>query len=68
LRYVLLYAFALLQPPDRFNNVFKDYTDCLGLNYSFVVGHPVAGGFEIRIEDLVRTLDIVSQVRTVSLV
>jgi len=57
-----------LQPPNRFNNVFKDYTDCLGLNYSFVVGNPVAGGFEIRIEDLVRTLDMVSQVWTISLV
>jgi len=57
-----------LQPPDRFNNVFKDYTDCLGLNYSFVVGNPVTGGFEIRIEDLARTLDMVSHVRVVSLV
>ncbi len=49
-----------LQSPSRFNNVFKDYTDCLGLKYSFVVGRQVNNGFEISIEDLARTLDKVS--------
>lgn len=48
-----------LQPPYRFNNVFKDYTDCLGLRYGFVVGQQVANGFEINIEDLARTLDMI---------
>ena len=48
-----------LQPPYRFNNVFKDYTDCLGLKYAFVVGQQVTNGFEISIEDLARTLDII---------
>jgi capsular polysaccharide biosynthesis protein len=46
-----------LQPPYRFNNVHKDYADCLGLRYSFVVGKQVGHGFEINIEDLARTLD-----------
>jgi len=49
-----------LQSPYRFNNVFKDYTDCLGLKYSFVVGKQVSNGFEISIEDLARTLDLIS--------
>jgi hypothetical protein len=49
-----------LQPPYRFNNVYKDYTDCLGLKYSFVVGKQVANGFEINIQDLARTLDAIS--------
>lgn len=49
-----------LQPPYRFNNVYKDYTDCLGLKYSFVVGKQVADGFEISIEDLAKTLDKVN--------
>ncbi len=46
-----------LQPPYRFNNVYKDYTDCLGMKYAFVVGKEVADGFEINLEDLARTLD-----------
>uniref|UniRef100_A0A832H426 Glycosyltransferase family 61 protein n=1 Tax=Oscillatoriales cyanobacterium SpSt-402 TaxID=2282168 RepID=A0A832H426_9CYAN len=46
-----------LQPPFRFNNVYKDYTDCLGANYAFVVGQSVGDGFEIAIDDLARTLD-----------
>lgn len=46
-----------LQPPYRFNNVYKDYTDCLGLKYSFVVGKQVVNGFKVSIEDLARTLD-----------
>lgn len=48
-----------LQPPYRFNNVYKDYTDCLGLKYGFIVGKQVADGFEISIEDLARTLDAI---------
>lgn len=46
-----------LQPPDRFNNVHKDYTDCLDMNYAFVVGNPEPNGFSINIEDLAKTLD-----------
>jgi hypothetical protein len=46
-----------LQPPYRFGNLFKDYTDCLGLRYSFVVGTQIANGFKIDIEELARTLD-----------
>ena len=49
-----------LQPPYRFNSVFKDYTDCLELNYAFVVGREVEGGFEIDLNDLEKTLDKLS--------
>ncbi len=51
----------MLQPPYRFNNIYKDYTDCLGLKYSFVVGKQVANGFEISTERLARTLDKINQ-------
>ena len=51
----------MLQPPYRFNNIYKDYADCLGLKYSFVVGKQVANGFEISLETLARTLDKVNQ-------
>jgi Glycosyltransferase 61 len=53
----------MLQPPYRFNNIYKDYTDCLGLKYSFVVGKQVANGFEINTEALARTIDKSFQVR-----
>jgi capsular polysaccharide biosynthesis protein len=46
-----------IQPPFRFNNVFKDYTDCLGMRYAFVVGHPSEGGFTLPIDELKRFLD-----------
>lgn len=46
-----------LQPPYRFNNVYKDYTDCLGMKYAFVIGKEVSDGFEINLEDLARTVD-----------
>ena len=46
-----------LQPPYRFNNVYKDYTDCMDMRYAFVVGKQVPGGFVVDIEDLGRTLD-----------
>ncbi|MHB1677805.1 MAG: glycosyltransferase 61 family protein [Sulfuriferula sp.] len=48
---------CILQPPYRFNNVFKDYTDCLGLRYAFVIGVEVEGGFIINTDDLKRLLD-----------
>ena len=46
-----------LQPPYRFNNVYKDYTDCMDMRYAFVVGKQTPDGFVIDIEDLARTLD-----------
>lgn len=53
-----------LQPPYRFNNVFKDYLDCIDqdLRYAFVVGHPVADGFVIDVDDLARTLELIDRV------
>ncbi len=48
-----------LQPPNRFNNVLKDYTDCIGQRYAFTVGDPKGRGFELpspRLWDLVERL------------
>lgn len=50
----------VLQPPYLFNNVHKDYTDCLDLNYAFVVGDACEGGFSISMDDLKKTLDLIS--------
>jgi len=49
------------QPPTRFNNVYKDYTDCLGMRYAFVIGRPGDGGFVIDMDDIARTLDLLSK-------
>jgi len=49
----------VLQPPYRFNNVYKDLADAVGLNYAFVVGDPEQGGFTIDPDRLRRTLDLV---------
>ena len=48
----------VLQPPHRFNNVYKDLSDAVGLQYAFVVGEPAEGGFVIDLDRLQRTLDL----------
>lgn len=53
-------AIVSLQPPDRFNNVFKDYADAMGLRYAFAVGTPGPGGFHINPGELDRLLDLLS--------
>ena len=47
-----------LQPPWRFNNLFKDLADCLDFRYAFVVGMREPGGFRVNHEELDRTLDL----------
>lgn len=54
-------ALCAFQPPARFNNVYKDYTDCLGMRYAFVVGKPGDGGFVIDTDEIARTLDLVAK-------
>lgn len=51
-------ALVALQPPWRFNNVYKDRADCLGLRYGFVVGARSEPGFRIDPDELERTLDL----------
>lgn len=51
-------ALLCIQSPTRFNNVFKDYTDALGLHYGFVVGTPTEGGFSVDPDEIERTLDL----------
>jgi hypothetical protein len=46
-----------LIPPDRFNNVFKDYVDCLDMRYAFTVGRQVESGFRVEVDDLARLLE-----------
>lgn len=52
---------CVLQPPYRFNNVYKDYADCAGMRYAFVTGIAGDGGFVIPTDDLARTLEKVDR-------
>ncbi|CAM2011200.1 glycosyltransferase family 61 protein [Acanthopleuribacter pedis] len=54
-------ALLTLQPPNRFNNVLKDLTDALGNRYGFVVGDARGDDFEIDINAMMMTLDLMSQ-------
>jgi capsular polysaccharide biosynthesis protein len=54
-------SLVAIQPPFRFNNVFKDYTDCIGLKYAFVVGERVSDSFRVDLDELERTLDLCGQ-------
>lgn len=51
-------AYLVIQPPYRFNNVFKDYADCLGMRYAFVVGKRAGDGFTASPDEVERTLDL----------
>jgi hypothetical protein len=50
----------VLQPPNRFNNVHKDYADCMDLEYAFVVGDACDGGFRIPVDHIRRILDLIT--------
>ena len=54
-------ALCLLQPPYRFNNVLKNYTDCLGMCYGFLTGCAEEGGFSVELDQLKRLLDRLDQ-------
>jgi hypothetical protein len=50
-------AICVIQPPNRFNNVIKDYTDCLGMRYAFTVGTAVSGGYSVELDRLKKIID-----------
>ena len=49
----------VLQPPYLFNNVHKDYTDCMDLKYAFMLGDACDGGFKISMDRLKKTLELI---------
>ena len=48
-------------PPFHFNNVLKSETDCMDLNYAFLVGDACEGGFRVPMDTLKKTLDLVTE-------
>jgi len=51
-------ALLVLQPPDRFCNVFKHIADRDGHHFGFVVGLPEGQDFRIDADELERTLEL----------
>jgi capsular polysaccharide biosynthesis protein len=47
---------CVLQPPFRFNNVLKNYADCVGISYGFVIGEANEHGFAINPDELLHIL------------
>ena len=47
-----------IQPPRRFNNLWKDFTDLLGMRYGFVVARPEGADFAADPEEILRTADL----------
>jgi Glycosyltransferase 61 len=51
-------AFLVLQPPNRLNSVYKDFTDSMDMRYAFEVGEPVARDvFRMDLDSLSKMLD-----------
>lgn len=53
-------ALLTIQPPYRFNNVWKDFTDLLEMRYGFVVANGDRDGFDVDLDDILRTIDLVA--------
>ncbi len=51
-------ALLAIQPPDRFNNVWKDFTDALDLTYLYLVGTAGAAGFAVDPAEVLATAEL----------
>lgn len=50
----------VIQPPDRFYGSHRDWSAELDMTFGFVVADPAEGGFSVDLDDLERTLAMVS--------
>ena len=53
-------ALVTIIPDDRFVDVHKHYCDCIGLTFGFIVCRRQGAGYDVSIDDLERTLDLVA--------
>ena len=51
-----------LQPPYRFNNIFKDQADCLGFHYAFLTGEATEAGFRVSLDEMSELVERLSNV------
>lgn len=50
-------AWLVIQPPDRFALPYKEFADCLGMDFGFVVAEPAGEGFRADPGEIERMLD-----------
>src|SRR5262249_25449459 len=50
----------VIQPPDRFFNSHMDWARTLGMGYGIVVGERHDLGFNLPLDDLLRTIDMLN--------
>jgi hypothetical protein len=53
-------AWLVIQPPDRFALPYKEFADCLGMDFGFVVATPAGEGFAVDLDEIDRMLDRLS--------
>jgi hypothetical protein len=51
-------SFLVIQPPDRFALAYKEFADALDMRFAFVVGVQSARGFQVSIDELRKTIDL----------
>lgn len=53
-------AFLVIQPPDRFALPYKEFADCMGMRFGFVVARPAEDGFAADLDEIRLMLDRLS--------
>lgn len=46
-----------IQPPGRFNNIYRGHTECLNMGYAIIVARPSESGFRVELDSIKRILD-----------
>lgn len=54
-------ALVTIQPPFAFNNLWKDFTDLLGMTYALVVGEGSDSTFRVEIDEVLRTIELATE-------
>lgn len=53
-------ALLTIQPPCRFNNIYKEFTDMMGMGYGFVVAKGDQAEFEADLDEILRTVELLA--------
>ena len=50
----------VLQPPDRFSAIYRDWAECVGFRFGYVVGMVGASGYHFPIRDIAATIELMA--------
>jgi Glycosyltransferase 61 len=48
----------ILQPPDRFSAIYRDWAECVGFRFGYLVGAIGAAGYHFSVRDIAATIDL----------